>query len=294
MLTMTSTGMDRWINVEGYHLHYVEVGHGQPVLLIPGAWSTYRAWNPILPFLADSYRLLAVDYVGAGESDKPTAGFRYTVEEQADLLAVMIKQLDLGNVHVVGGSYGGAIALNLAARYPALVNTVVSIEGGVVVPRTLPSSPLERLLKYPVLGDLVILLVKTGLLNTLVLRLVAGKWYPHMTREEKQETLEQLAWNTRSATRVAWYWIGVSPRISKDFAEEAKAIKAPVLYLYGTDTDFTDLIRVNAQFFKTYLPAVRMVGLEGGIHDLAWQKPKAVAALMMDFFGEHAGKGLPI
>lgn len=284
MPTMTRTGVDRFVNVAGYRLHYVDVGHGQPVILIPGSWSTYRVWDRLLPFLADSYRLLAVDYVGTGDSDKPTSGFRYTIEEQADLIAKMIKQLDLGKVHVVGGSYGGVIVFNLAARYPALINKVVSIEGGVVAPQNLPSSPLELLLKYQVLGDLVILLVRTGLLNKMVLRLVTGKWYRHMTREEKKETLEQLSWNAKSATRVAWYWIGVSSRTSKDFADEAKSIKVPVLYLYGTETDFIELIRVNAQFFETYLPAVRMVGLEGGIHDVAWQKPKEVAALIADFF----------
>lgn len=242
MPTMARTGVDRFVNVAGYQLHYVDVGHGQPVILIPGSWSTYRVWDRLLPFLSNSYRLLAVDYVGTGESDKPTSGFRYTVEEQADLIAEMIKKLNLGKVHVVGGSYGGAIVFNLAARYPALVNKVVSIEGGVVVPQKLPSNPLEHLFKYPILGDLMILLVKTGLLNKVVLRLVAGKWYPHMTREEKKETLEQLFWNAKSATPVAWYWIGVSSRTSKNFVEEAKLIKAPVLYLYGTETDFTELI----------------------------------------------------
>ena len=276
--------MDKFVNVAGYRLHYVEVGYGQPVILIPGSWSTYRAWDRLLPFLADSYRLLAVDYLGTGDSDKPTSGFRYTIEEQADLIAKMIKQLDLGKVHLVGSSYGGAIVLNLVARYPALVDKVVSIEGGVVVPQKLPSSGLELLLKYPVLGDLVILLVKTGLLNKMELRLVTGKWYPLMTREEKQATLEQLASNAKSATRVAWYWIGVSSRTSKDFTEEAKSIKAPVLYLYGTETDFAELIRLSTQFFGMYLPTVRVVGLEGGIHDIERQKPKEVAALIADFF----------
>jgi pimeloyl-ACP methyl ester carboxylesterase len=74
--------------------------------------------------------------------------------------------------------------------------------------------------------------------------------------------------------------------------KKPKRGSAPVLYLYGTDTDFPELIRVNAQFFETYLPTVRMVGLEGGIHDLAWQKPQEVAALIMDFFGEQTNEGL--
>jgi pimeloyl-ACP methyl ester carboxylesterase len=94
--------------VEGYKIHYVEAGAGEPVILIPGSWSTYRAWNRIIPLLSDYYRLLALDYVGTGDSDKPKKGFRYTVQEQANLTAKMIEKLELGRVHLIGGSYGGA------------------------------------------------------------------------------------------------------------------------------------------------------------------------------------------
>jgi pimeloyl-ACP methyl ester carboxylesterase len=91
----------------------------------------------------------------------------------------LIKQLNLGCVHLIGASYGGAIALNFAARYHELVSNVVSIEGGIVKPQTLPGSPLEFALKYPVIGDLFIGLVKTGLLNGLLSKLIAGQWQLH-------------------------------------------------------------------------------------------------------------------
>jgi pimeloyl-ACP methyl ester carboxylesterase len=162
------------------------------VILIPGSFSPYRAFNRIIPLLADRYRLLAVDYVGTGESGKPTGGFGYTVEEQADLIAEMIEKLGLGRAHLVGSSYGGAIVLYLAAFHPHLVNKVVSIEGGVVRPENLRGDPMEFLLKYPVLGDLFVAVSKTGLLNRVFMRLIAGAWYPRMTPDDKREMLEQL------------------------------------------------------------------------------------------------------
>ena len=58
-------------------LHYVEAGAGEPILLIPGAFTTYRAWNRVLAGLSLHARVLAVDYVGVGDSDKPETGFDY-------------------------------------------------------------------------------------------------------------------------------------------------------------------------------------------------------------------------
>ena len=235
---------------------------------------------------ADRYRLLALDYLGTGDSDKPKTGFTYTVQEQADLIAQMIQELDLGRANLIGASYGGAIVLNLPAHYPDRVNKVVSIEGGIVRPKELPASPLEFVFRYPVIGDLVVLLIKTGLLTGLVAKTVAGKWYPHMSAQDKHEMWEQQRDNSRSAARIPWYWISVSNRTCEDFEGAAKAMLVPILYLYGQESDFaTMLVEPNVRFLETYLPQTRIVGLEGGIHDLEFQQPRQVADLVLEFLG---------
>ena len=99
-------GQDRFVIVQNHTIHYVEAGEGQPILLIPGAWSTYRYWNRVMPFLSKHYRILALDYLGVGDSDKPRSGFGYTMEEQADVIAGMIEELKISQVHIVGTSYG--------------------------------------------------------------------------------------------------------------------------------------------------------------------------------------------
>jgi pimeloyl-ACP methyl ester carboxylesterase len=285
--TQARYGEDRFIEVAGYALHYVEAGDGVPVLLIPGSFSTYRSWNRLVPLLRDHYRLLALDYLGTGDSDKPQSGFRYTVEEQADLIARMIPQLGMERVHLVGSSYGGAIVLNLAARYPEQVLKVVSIEGGVVVPADMPADPLTPLLKSPFLGSLFVALTRTGLLTSPVARLVAGKWYGEMTPEDRRAMREELTFNAKRANRIVWYSVGMSPHTSRDFTTEAKSIRAPVLYLYGERTDFGPMIAENLRFFRSYLPQVRLVAVAGGIHDLAFQQPGRTAELILEFLREE-------
>ncbi len=276
-------GTHRCIELNGYRIHYVQFGSGQPLILIPGAFSTHGTWNRLIPYLSDRFRVIAVDYLGTGNSDKPKSGFAYTIEEQADLFAEMITQLGGSPVDVAGVSYGGVIALNLAARYPRLVRRVVSIEGSVVIPEHLPSSSFETMLKYPLLGTLLIRILKTGLLNRSILRLAMGTWYSQMTRSEKSAMLAELREDIRSAQRIPWYRISISPKTSRDFSEEAKGITAPVLYLYGDQSDFRSMIRENVTFFEQYLPHVRITGVPDGIHDLQRQKPRETAALINDF-----------
>jgi len=83
---------------------------------------------------------------------------------------------------------------------------------------------LEFALKYP-LSELSIGLVKTGLLNGVMSKLIAGQWYPHMTADDKRELLEQLRYNAKGASRISWHWISVAHKTCEDFEEAAKTMK---------------------------------------------------------------------
>jgi pimeloyl-ACP methyl ester carboxylesterase len=286
LLSKADYGEDEFIEIDGYQLHYVEVGKGKPVLLIPGSYSTYRTWNAILPRLSEEYRLLALDYLGAGDSGKPRSGFRYTIGEQADLAAAVIRKLRLGKTHLIGASYGGAIVLNVAARYPEIVGKVVGIEGGILKPKILPANPIENLLRYPVLGDLVIAIIRSGVMNRMAVRWIAGEGYPKLTADQRQRLLEEISFAARSASRVAWYWIAKSPQTVVAFDEEAKRIAAPILYLAGERSGLRAMAAENIRFLRANLPQAKIVEFSGGIHDLALQKPREVAREILDFFAK--------
>jgi len=283
LMSKAEFGDDEFVEIDGYQIHYVEAGKGAPVILVPGSFSTYRIWNPILSILAKEYRMLALDYLGTGDSDKPRSGFRYTIGEQADLIAKLIRTLRLGKTHLVGASYGGVIVFNLAARHSEVVGKVVSIEGGIVRPRSLPSSPMEKWFRYPILGDFAIWLIRTGWFNRTAMQVIAGEWFPHMTNAERRRTLMELSFNARSATRTAWYWIGKSNQTLIPFEEEAKRIVAPILYLAGKQSDFIEMTAETIRFLDAYLPHAKILNFEDGIHDLQSQKPYEVARRIREF-----------
>ncbi len=284
-------GTDKFISVQGYNLHYVEAGEGEPIVLIPGAFSTYRHWNRIIPYLSEHYKLLCLDYLGVGDPDKPESGFGYTIEEQADLIVKMVEALQIQKVHVLGVSYGGAIALNLAARYPEKVDMVVSIEGNGIKHQNVPYKPMKGLLGWPVLGELSIGVIRAGIGDRLVAKSVMGKAWEQLSEAEKKEVVEIMAQNNKTASRVSWHLISRTLETSRDFTDQAKTIRIPVLYLYGKNSYYHGMAETNAEFLKAHLQNVEIVQFNDGIHDLELQKPKEVTRLILKFLAKDATHG---
>lgn len=291
-------GTDKFVVARGYNIHYVEAGEGEPVFLIPGAFSTYRHWNKIIPFLSKHYRLLCIDYLGVGDSDKPRSGFKYTIEEQADLIANMMEKLQIPKVHIVGVSYGGAIALNIAARYPERVGKIVSIEGNGIngnKHQKISYGPMADLLRFPLIGEIPIGVIRSGLVDRFVAKSVMGKAWENLNEIERQEVIEIVSQSNGTASRTSWFHISRTLKTSRDFSEEAKVTSTPILYLYGENSDYHDMARANANFLKTHLPDVEIISFQDGIHDLQLQKPEEVARLILEFLVKgvtHKGDAL--
>jgi len=287
-------GVDKFVVVGGYNVHYVEVGEGEPVFLISGAFSTYRHWNKIIPFLSKRYRLVCIDYLGVGDSDKPRSGFKYTIEEQADLIADMMGKLQIPKVHVVGVSYGGAIALNMGARYPERVGRIVSIEGNGIngnKHQKISYGPMADFLRFPLIGEMAVGVIRSGLADRFVAKSVMGKAWDNLNELERKEVMEIVSKNNRTASRSSWFHICRTLKTSRDFTEEAKRISTPILYLYGGNSDYYEMAKGNAEFLKAHLTDVQVVRFDNGIHDLELQKPEDVATLVLEFLSQNGTNG---
>jgi 2-hydroxymuconate-semialdehyde hydrolase len=111
----------------GIQTNYHDVGTGSPVLLIHGSGpgvSAWANWRLTLPRLATRFRVLAPDMVGFGYTERP-ADIRYDMDTWVGRAVGFIDALGLEKVDVVGNSFGGALALALAIRYPQRVRRLV-------------------------------------------------------------------------------------------------------------------------------------------------------------------------
>ena len=285
-------GSDRFALVRGYTIHYVEAGQGRPLLLIPGAFTTYRTWNRVLPRLMLHSRVLAVDYLGVGDSDKPERGFGYTVEEQADVMAELIGALGLSRVNVMGASYGGAVALNLAARYPDLVERVVCIEGGALItPEMLNYNRLGALVEGPVLGDIIWGFMKSGLFDVAAARSIMGTAWDELSPAERQEIVGVFSANIHTISRSSWIGIYRAITTGIDFVGVLGRTRVPMLYLYGEDSKYRAVAEMNARHFERHNPNIEVIAFRSGIHDLHLQFPGEVSRIVQRFLDPTPSDG---
>jgi 2-hydroxymuconate-semialdehyde hydrolase len=135
---MTAAGLaevGRSVEVRGIATNVLDVGDGPPVLLLHGSGpgvSAFANWRLTMPALAEEHRVIAFDQPGFGYTERPP-GATYDMAQWTAHVVGVLDALGLDRVHLVGNSFGGAIALSVATQHPARVDRLV-LMGSVGVP----------------------------------------------------------------------------------------------------------------------------------------------------------------
>src|SRR3954469_6169977 len=112
-----------WVTAEdGARLHYLDQGKGDPVLWLQGLNAPAAAWSVQLAHFSQSFRGVAPDARGVGQSDAPPGP--YTTRLLADDALAVLDALGIEQAHVVGLSLGGAVAQELALARPERVRSI--------------------------------------------------------------------------------------------------------------------------------------------------------------------------
>ncbi|QFY07850.1 haloalkane dehalogenase [Nonomuraea phyllanthi] len=109
------------------HIHHIETGAGDPpVVFLHGSPTSSHLWRNVIPHVADRARVLAPDLIGMGASGKPDIAYRFA--DHARYLAAWIEARHLDQIVLVGHDWGGALAMDWAARHPGRVRGVALLE----------------------------------------------------------------------------------------------------------------------------------------------------------------------
>ncbi|MGA7923215.1 MAG: proline iminopeptidase-family hydrolase [Thermoplasmata archaeon] len=127
-------------SVLGYGLYYREFAPAHPrgtiLVLHGGPGATHEYLLPHADLSHDGYRVVFMDQLACGRSDRPHNPSLYTLDHNVEEVEGLRKELGLGSVHLVGSSYGGLLALTYAVRYGEHLRSLVTTGGLASVPLT--------------------------------------------------------------------------------------------------------------------------------------------------------------
>jgi pimeloyl-ACP methyl ester carboxylesterase len=113
-----------YAEVNGLKMYYEIHGDGSPLVLIPGGGSTIEStFGRVLPQLAGKHKVIAVEVQAHGRT--PDIDRPFTFAQDADDVASLLEQLNIGKADIFGFSNGGTTSLQMAIRHPQIVNKLV-------------------------------------------------------------------------------------------------------------------------------------------------------------------------
>jgi pimeloyl-ACP methyl ester carboxylesterase len=285
----------RFARVNGWRMHYIDEGRGDPVVLLHGnpTWGfLYRSF--VGPLVGAGHRVIVPDMIGFGLSEKPTIEQAHSLDGHIADLTALMRALDLSRITLVCHDWGGPTGLGFALSNPARVQALV-----VMSTWAWPLPPAEfhtrmfpwRMMHAPLVGPYLL-----GRHNALAGRGV----YLSVVDRQKFRAEAQAAYAAvlpDPATRLpTWAWprwipLDATARATERFRwleQDLGACRLPAAIIWGREDDVFHHSTFAGRF-KQLLPHAEGPHLVTGRHFLQEDSGPEIAALIIDFLRRAAG-----
>lgn len=247
-------------------------GQGPPLLLLHGAVSDSRVWRVELDAFADQFTVVAWDAPGCGASADPPEHFG--MPDYADTLAGFIEAVGLERAHVLGHSWGSALALELYRRRADLVRTLILVGGYAGWAGSLPQDEVDRRLAFAV---------------TAAEAVRSGTWEPasmpglftDLMPTDRAKELAAIMSDIRSAGTLAM----AHALATSDLRDMLGQINVPTLLVYG-DADERSPLSV-AEHLHAHIPRSTLTVLPELGHECYLEDSAAFKDAVHDFLRLH-------
>ncbi|MBV8761393.1 MAG: TIGR04551 family protein [Deltaproteobacteria bacterium] len=217
-----------FVDVDGVHVHYREMGAGPAVVLIHGYGASLESWALMMPALAQGHRVIAVDLKGFGWTSRPEGD--YSPAAQAQLVWGVLDKLGVGDVAIVGHSWGTSVALAMAVAHPERTRRVALFDA-YVYDEQVPS--FFRWSQQSGLGELLFgLFYKERIEDRAPLAYYDARWITQARVERVEADLD------KPGTTAAALAVARGHHFAELHAQLAHFAK-PVLLLWGANDEVT-------------------------------------------------------
>jgi 3-oxoadipate enol-lactonase len=255
-----------FVENQGAKLYWDEQGSDEPLLLIMGLSYPSYMWHRSRPVLLKSYRTIALDNRGVGQSDAPPGV--YSIALMASDAAAVLDAAGIESAHIFGASMGGMIAQELALRYPSRVRSLIlgcTAAGGPHAAQA-ESAALQTLMRR----DLTPEESKEAIIPFI--------YDPATSRERIDEDM---------AIRMKWYPTpqGYLGQLQGIFGWEAYSrlaeITAPTLVIHGESDRLVP--PANARLIAERIPNAKLVLIPHASHIFETDQPAAAHRAILEF-----------
>lgn len=268
------------VPVRGISIH-VEI-EGEPhlpaIVFLHGFTGTSATWNEVRNEFKGTYRTIAVDLTGHGQSTVPNNPKRYSMEEQIEDLETLFEHLGLDSFYLVGYSMGGRISLAYTIQYPQRVKALIlesSSPGLQDAQARADRRTADELLAQKIIDEGITSFV--------------DKWeniplfesQKSLSIEKRQEIrLERVQ---QSAIGLANSLLGIGTGSQKPFWEALQSIQNPVFLITGElDAKFVAIAREMNNLSPTW----RHIVVPSAGHAIHVEKPRLFATMIMEYLQE--------
>jgi pimeloyl-ACP methyl ester carboxylesterase len=274
----------RILDLEGGAIQVVDHGprNASPIVLIHCFSCAINWWNRMMPLLDKAHRVVAVDLLGHGGSEKPDSG--YSIPDQANLVAEAMARLGVSHATVVGHSLGGGVAVALAEQSPALVARLVIIDSRASPDEGGGLGTLANLAFVPVIGQALWRIKPDfSIRDGLGVAFAPGFEVPdefvqdvrrmtYTAYEESHEALDDYTSEESLADRIA-------------------ATRKPLLVIMGEEDQIIKDPKAAAAAYQAAVPTAFTDVIEGVGHSPNVEEPNLTSELVLGFAGPpNAGR----
>ncbi len=143
----------QFLEISGHRLHYLDEGKGPVIVMVHGnpTWSYY--FRRAISLLSTTHRVIAIDHMGCGLSDKPQA-YPYTLAQHISNLRTLLQSLAIERYSLMVHDWGGAIGMGCAVQSPEQIDRIVVMNTAAFRSSRIPLR--IRICRWPVVGALLV------------------------------------------------------------------------------------------------------------------------------------------
>lgn len=289
-LVVSNTTKDAYVRDQGATLVDTSTGRlqvldqgdpkGSPIVLLHCATCSMDWWDRLAPLLGQDHRVIRIDLLGMGGSDKPGSG--YSITDQASAVAEALAKLHVVGATVVGHSLGGSVATELAEQSPSLASRIVIIDQS-------PEDGFEHeslgehLSMAPVIGQAIARLIQIAP-KSLIRDQYDQAFAPGYDISSGFDNPDQPADDLRAMTYTA---LKDTVNAEQDYVDQSPldrrlaATHLPLLVIFGAEDQIYDPQAAIERYRQ--VPGAQTHLVPGAGHSPNVEKPDLVAPLILAF-----------